>query len=379
MSDKTEEQLNLFQKMLDIRESNPSISWKEIADLVGVCSANAARKKFARAEKKFGADAQAYVEQQGIDPNDVRGIWSKTKGISVYTKYDPAKKTPEDFFEAYKELIGFNVPSLTVKTAPFNEDGCLLVVDPADIHLGKLSSQKDNKYNIEIALACAKEGIQGVLEMSKGFNITQCMLVIGNDILHVDTPRRTTTSGTPQDTDGMWFDAYIAAGILYREVIKWLLEFADVHVVFNPSNHDWMTGACLAVGLEGYFHEYDRVTFDTDIQHRKYYKFGQCLIGSTHGDGAKMTDLPLLMAQESKDLWAETKYRYWLVHHLHHMRKSHFKSGQDFVGATVRYMRSPSCADRWHDDNGFTGGKRAVEGMVFHPSNGQIAELTHNF
>jgi hypothetical protein len=30
------------------------------------------------------------------------------------------------------------------------------------------------------------------------------LFIGGNDILHVDTPKRTTTSGTSQDTDGMW-------------------------------------------------------------------------------------------------------------------------------------------------------------------------------
>jgi hypothetical protein len=64
--------------------------------------------------------------------------------------------------------------------------------------------------------------------------------------LHTDTPRRTTTNGTPQDTDGMWYDNFLMAKQLYIDVIEVLLSIADVHFVFNPSNHDYTNGFFLA-------------------------------------------------------------------------------------------------------------------------------------
>ena len=63
------------------------------------------------------------------------------------------------------------------------------------------------------------------------------------------------------------------------------------------------------------------MTFDVSISHRKYFKYGSSLIGTTHGDGAKTNDLPLLMAQESNE-WANTKHRYFYTHHVHH---KHYK------------------------------------------------------
>ena len=37
----------------------------------------------------------------------------------------------------------------------------------------------------------------------------------------------------------------------------------------------------------------------------KYYKYGTNLIGLEHGDGAKMVNLPLLMAQENPLCWSK--------------------------------------------------------------------------
>jgi len=109
-------------------------------------------------------------------------------------------------------------------------------------------------------------------------------LIIGNDILHIDTPRRTTTSGTPQDTDGMWYENFLNAKKLYVDVIESLLTVSDVHVTYNPSNHDYTNGFFLADVISSWFRKCENVTFDVSIKHRKYFSYGQNLIGTTHGD-----------------------------------------------------------------------------------------------
>ena len=54
------------------------------------------------------------------------------------------------------------------------------------------------------------------------------------------------------------------------------------------------------------------------MQNRKYFKYHNNLIGTTHGDGAKENDLPLLMAHEAKEDWAVVNHRYFYTHHIHH-------------------------------------------------------------
>ena len=160
-------------------------------------------------------------------------------------------------------------------------DACLLVVDPADIHIGKLASsfETGEDYNNQIAVNRVKEGVDGILRKSSGFNIDQIVLVVGNDILHIDTPRRTTTSGTPQDTDGMWYENFLIAKKLYIDVIDQLMKVADVHIMYNPSNHDYTNGFFLADAIKSWYKDCENVSFDVSISHRKYYQYGNSLIG----------------------------------------------------------------------------------------------------
>lgn len=255
-----------------------------------------------------------------------------------------------------------------------DEEGYLLVLDPADIHAGKLamSFETGEDYNSQIAVQRVKEGVEGILEKVKGFNIDRILFIGGNDILHIDNPKRTTTSGTAQDTDGMWYSNFLIAKQLYIEVLTRLLQVADVHFDFNPSNHDFTNGFFLADVIKTYFKDCKNITFNCDITHRKYFRYYDNLIGTSHGDGAKAQDLPLLMAQESKD-WSDTKHRYVYTHHVHH------KTSKDYIGVTVESLRSPSGTDGWHHRNGFTGVPKAVEGFLHSKKHGQIARITHLF
>lgn len=282
----------------------------------------------------------------------------------------------QQFFDKVLSEIA-NLPNLpkTVEREKTNLEEFLFVVDLADLHIGKLadSFETGEDYNNQIAVQRAKEGIEGLITKVKGFPIDKILFVGGNDILHVDTPKNTTTSGTYQDGDGMWYSNFLIAKQLYIELITRLLDVADVHFVFNPSNHDYMSGFFLADVIKTYFRHNNNITFDCSISHRKYFLYGQNLIGTTHGDGAKESDLPLLMAHEATDMWSKSKHRYIYSHHIHH------KASKDYMGVCVESLRSPSSADSWHYRNGFVGGVKAVEGFIHSKTQGQLARITHIF
>jgi hypothetical protein len=253
-------------------------------------------------------------------------------------------------------------------------DGHLLVIDPADVHIGKLCSafEAGESYNNQIAVQRVLSGVDGILNKTSSFNIDKILFVIGNDILHIDNPKRTTTSGTPQDTDGMWHSNFLIAKQLYVDIIEKLMCIADVEVVFNPSNHDYTNGFFLAQLIETHFRNCENVNFDCSISHRKYFTYFNNLIGTTHGDGAKQQDLPLLMANESKD-WVNCKHKYFYVHHFHH------KISKDYMSVCVESLRTPSGTDSWHHRNGYQHAPKAVEGFIHDKNNGQVARITHLF
>lgn len=315
----------------------------------------------------------------GLDDGDVKHGWIKSKTASLFFKNPNFKEKEDENYERIRESILKDISAHTPKYELFERkdstDGHLLVIDPADVHIGKLcdSFETGETYNNQIAVQRVLEGVQGILDKTSGFNIEKILFIGGNDILHIDTPRRTTTAGTPQDTDGMWYTNFLIAKQLYVEILEKLLTVADVHFTFNPSNHDYVHGFFLADVIRTWFKDCKQITFDCSISHRKAFKYGLNLIGTTHGDGAKRQDLPLLMATEFPIEWAATKHRYVYTHHVHH------KTSTDFIGCTVESLRSPSGTDSWHSRNGYTGVPKAVEGFLHHPIHGQVSRITHIF
>jgi len=315
----------------------------------------------------------------GVDPTTAPMMWLKTKTESIRVTNPLFVKAEEKQFSDLTETLINDLQQYAPKFPKLkrikNKDSYLLVIDPADIHIGKLCSafESGEAYNNQIAVQRVLEGVKGILQKVSSFNIDKILFIGGNDILHIDSPLRTTTSGTPQDTDGMWHTNFLIAKQLYTDVLEMLLGVADVHFTFNPSNHDYTNGFFLAQVIETYFKECKNITFDTSIAHRKGFKYFNNLIGTTHGDGAKQMDLPLLMAVEFPVEWSQTKHRYIYTHHVHH------KTSKDYAGITIESLRSPSGTDSWHHRNGYQHAPKAVEAFLHSKEHGQIMRLTHIF
>lgn len=291
-----------------------------------------------------------------------------------------SREIKTDMFEQFREQLIEdltnipNKPTTIFRQRPVGSEEYLLVVDPCDLHINKLADAYEvgEEYNSQIAVQRAMEGVEGIIEKSKGFPIDKILFIAGNDILNIDNNKRTTTSGTPQDTDVNWYRGFLMAKEIYIDIIKRLLEVADVHFVHNPSNHDWQHSWFLADVISTYFKDCSNITFDCDLKHRKYFSYGKNLIGSTHGDGAKTADLPLLMAHEAED-WGKCKHRYIYTHHIHH------KMSKDYMGVNVEAMRSASGTDGWHSRNGYQHAPKAIEGFLHSKEHGQICRITHLF
>ena len=322
---------------------------------------------------------QQEAENAGLNPKDVHSGWIKSKEASIYFKNPNFKEAHLKEFkqQLLKDLKEYS-PNFNKIIKPKVKDGHCLLISPADIHIGKLckSFVSGEEYNKQIAVQRTLEAIDGILQKSNGFNIDKLVLCIGNDVMHIDTPSGgKTTRGTVQDVDGMFFEHFHIAKRLYINIIETLVSFyPDLHIVYNSSNHDYLTGFCLADTIATYFRNSKNITFDISLHHRKYYTYYDNLIGSTHGDGAKWDLLPLLMADESKD-WSKTKYRYMFTHHVHHKI-----SNKDLIGCSIESFRSPSPSDTWHSKMGFTSSNnQAIEGFIFSKHNGQVSRISHFF
>lgn len=340
------------------------------------------RKYISRNRKRLTDSHEGiYNATDSVDvPNtSVKHLWLKTKESSIFVKNpEYVENTQNDFelikTELLKELQNYIPKYPKIKRKENNQNKRLFVFDPADIHIGKLCSafEVGEAYNNQIAVQRVLKGCKGILNEIKENSIDKILFVIGNDILHIDNAKRTTTSGIPQDTDGMWHTNFLIAKQLYVDIVEILISIADVHVVYNPSNHDYTNGFFLAQVIETHFKDCKNVTFDTTIAHRKYFVYGNNLIGTTHGDGAKPQDLPLLMANESK-YWSNCKHKYIYTHHMHH------KISKDYMSVCVETLRSPSGTDSWHHRNGYQHAPKAIEGYIHDKEHGQVQRLTFIF
>ena len=326
-----------------------------------------------------------HLKERGIKKKDVVSVkhWQSANGeyrFSVVTKED-CGLDEDKVFKKIGEFIETYSPDYKKIEYKKKKDPHLFIFNPADIHIGKYANELEtgDRYDCETAVNRVLEGLEGLIDKASGFEINRVKFDIGNDVLHIDNVYSTTTKGTYVESDGKWWEHFEIALKLYVQCVERLRQIAPVDVVHSMSNHDYQSGFHLAHALKSWFRNAEDVTFDISVAHRKYYRYGASLIGTEHGDGAKFDQLPLLMAQESPKLWAETKYRYFYVHHLHHKIKWKWQEAKDYNGVVVEYLRSPSSTDSWHSRKGFTSTQKATEAFLHSYNSGQVARLTHYF
>lgn len=364
----------MLRQALELRESG--MKWYEIADELGITPVYLSQLKTA-----YGlTELTNSMVEQGIDPKKISNYWIKSKHISIHVKGGEELVSYEDVRDDLISEMKKYAPKYPKFTKKNIKDPHLLVIDPADVHIGKLATitGTGEAYDHMKAVKVLIEGVEGLVDKSKGFELDKILLVIGNDILHVDTPNSTTTKGTYVQTSTTWHEAFKLARKTYVHIIERLADKAQLEVVYNPSNHDYMTGFMLTDALMCWFNNHAGVSFDGSILHRKYTTYGQNLICTSHGDGAREANLPMLMAQEASEEWGKTKYRYAYLHHIHHKKQIKYASGKDYIGVTIEYLRSPSASDEWHHKNGYVGVKKAIEAFVHHPHDGQVARFTQH-
>lgn len=333
-------------------------------------------------------------------------VWDKRDPkFSVMLK--PGAKEFPAFLDHIRDTVADLMTGKRPKLPPRFEPrtGSMLVLDPADVHIGKLSVASETGYRYDEVIAEHRliEGCRVLAERGLANGCATVLFVIGNDIAHIDTPRSTTTSGTHQNQAGVSiFDIHRICQLAYIRIIHMLLEMGlTVNVMFNPSNHDWVLGFSIAQVVQAWFGQHPNVTisdYGVSERHRKYLRFGRNLIGLTHGDGAKEADLGQIMLVEARSHMSEANLNYWYVHHFHHKIKKalgvrSMNREKDHIGMSVfmtgagqmegdnvhiEYVRSPSAPDGWHDRNGYLN-RQAVEAFVHHPQDGQVLRFTEWF
>ncbi len=236
-----------------------------------------------------------------------------------------------------------------------------------DLHLAKLAwgrSTGFEDYDIDIASNLFKNAINDLISKVKIDKVERILFPVGNDFFQFDNENSETTAGTFVDSDSRWQKMFLRGCELLTESVTNLSQICPIDVVIVPGNHDTLSTQYLGYYLQAWFRNNKNVVIDNEPTSRKYYRYGQNLIGFEHGKEVKAANLPLIMATERKKDWGETKYRELQIGHWHH------ESLKEITGVKVRIMPSLCSSDQWHSTKGFIGNIRSAEGLLFHKDNG---------
>jgi DNA repair exonuclease SbcCD nuclease subunit len=132
-----------------------------------------------------------------------------------------------------------------------------------------------------------------------------------------------------------------------------------------PGNHDPHAYLSVAGPIAAYFDSDPRVEVDLSPSKHWFYRFGNVLIGATHGDTAKVDKLLGVMAVDRATDWGQTLHRYWYLGHVHH------QSVHELAGVTCESFRTLAAKDAYAHSYGYRAG-RDMRLIVHHREHGEI-------
>lgn len=291
-------------------------------------------------------DGQAQlVEPELPEGFKIKKVWGKPGNLSYSAVEDSQELSSDDKRQLLMEDIVQFSPQIEKIKRDENAKGIFYEISIPDLHFGK--------EDIQITSLNFKKAVYDLVRRVQHMNIKRFILPIGNDIMNSEGLKRATTKGTPQFDFADWRETFRAAWMAAAEVILSLTDIAPVDVIIIQGNHDFERSFYLGDVLAAYFHKNENVTVDNSFDTRKYYAFGNVLLGYDHGE-LKANEYPLLMATERPQAFANARHHEW---HLGHMHKE--MALDEIRGIKVRFLPSICANDAWHKSKGYESKRKA--------------------
>lgn len=260
------------------------------------------------------------------------------------------------------------VPKMEPIDAPIHTAENLLNVIPiGDPHHGLLSwsLETGDDFDSDIAKKLTLGAVDRLMQSAPPAGV--CIILPLGDVFHMNDQTNATPASKHQlDVDSRYVKV-LGIGIeTYRHaIIRALEKHNNVVVRFVAGNHDPQAIWALAFTIQAYFSDNPRVTVDLSPSKFWYYKFGQVLIGATHGDTVKHEALLGVMAADRAKDWGDTKHRYWYTGHVHH------QSVKELPGVVCESFRTLAAKDAYAAGHGYRAGRDMVC-ITHHLEHGEI-------
>jgi hypothetical protein len=313
----------------------------------------------------------------GVAPGFVMGKVTIQRGPGgverVWERQSPDAERQAEQLKAIRDALLEGLQPIAPLAPPrYTDDDLLTVYPQGDPHAGLYAWRDETGQAFDLVEyeRVTKAAIDRLV--ASAAPSAHALFIDLGDSLHADNNASRTKSGHHLDTHGRHAEVVRAVIRCKRHHIARMLEkHTHVTVRINPGNHDGITALMLAEMMALIYEAEPRVTVATSPNPYWFHGFGANLIGTTHGDGAKGANLPLLMAVDAPAMWLASEHgsRVWFVGHVHH------KDVKDYPGVTVEYCRTLAAPDIWSHASGYRS-KRSMECVTFHRTDGEVERHT---
>lgn len=256
----------------------------------------------------------------------------------------------------------------------------LLEIDTVDLHFGKkvwVEQCHGGEYNTGIAEQRGQAATLRFLERAAPYDVGKIIIPGGHDLLHFDDVKIRTAHGTQMLSDEVYEEVYRRAVKFVRWQIETCAQVAPVEFINCPGNHDATTVFHIAELLAAVYENHPNIAINNSTAPRKYTQWGQTLLGYMHGDHIqKLEELPMTMADEAPNGWANTRFHEWRCGHKHNEFKWMFKSHDQMRTTGIHFLPSLCATDHWHHKNRYHHHPKS-EAHLFHAEEGHDTQFTY--
>lgn len=325
-------------------------------------------------ETSKAATLDEVIELCGVDT----GVWESkgfnvrrgTKGFTWSARFQRRQGgvDVEALLQTFVDRATKHAPHKWVAPRTISKGAdCLYVLNIQDIHIGKLAHGDTTggaDWDTRIAERVYRDTVAELISKAPTNRVQEVVVIIGSDMLQIDTDQSTTAAGTYVDSDSRLSKVFDTAVHMLTEVIEGLASHFKVRCVVVRGNHDSTTSHFVGRYVEAWFHANDNVTVDSSPQSRKYVGYGKTLIAFDHGDSTKLKDLPLVVMRENQSTISQYRWTEVLTGHRH------IEASEDMKGIVVRMAPALCAPDSWHAEHGYVGTMRRSQGLLYQRENG---------
>jgi hypothetical protein len=351
-----------------VRNYGKTSTWLELAKMFNIRPNTSdrdrseyVRKLCSKIIKKKNDKIASFVENSKIKKVSQ---WQAPNGeIRESVQYVNDSANLENFREDFINDMKKFSPKVKKVSYKASNDPVAYEISLPDLHFGK--------DDLNVTITEFLNTLEKLVTKAEGLNIERFILPIGNDGMNSEGLTYATTKGTPQWDSAEWQTTFRAYWKSLVCAIDYLSQLAPVDVIVVQGNHDFERMFYLGDVIDAWYNKNPNVTVNNNVDTRKYYSYGKCMLMFTHGDKEKKDELPLIMATEQPEMFANSKHRECHLGHLHK------ETLNEYRGIKVRHLPSICPNDSWHKSRGYES-YRCAQAFIWNKEKGLDGYLQVN-